>query len=172
MMLRGICILSLFIGCALAGDRASGRLKKRKLLLEAFLRDIRRISMLIKYTVQPLPVICDRLSDSELFVFWQQFKEQIRLGSSSEIAWNHAMQTSYDALSSLMLLKQEERSVMADFSKELGRTDTEAQLNNINMCLQLLEEIQISVQQEYQKKGRLFRSMGVLVGIAVTILVI
>jgi len=171
-MLRSISVLGLFVCCVLMGNRASGRLRDRKSVLEAFLRDIQRISLLIDYTVMPLQNIVEKFSDSELSPFWIAFGKELLVVHNAEQAWNNAMGEVLKEQSLLSFLMKEELVVLSDFAKVLGKTDKHTQLLNISLLQKRLEVILADAQQQYQRKGRLYRSMGILCGAAISLLVI
>ena len=69
-------------------------------------------------------------------------------------------------------IPNEERSILLDFSNMLGTCDTDGQLSGIAACRELMQERYYYRSSEYNTKAKLFRSLGVLAGVMVGIIVI
>lgn len=66
----------------------------------------------------------------------------------------------------------EERSVLLDFGSVLGTCDTDGQMSGIEVCRELMKECYNRRSSEYHTKAKLFRSLGILAGVMVGIIVI
>ena len=69
-------------------------------------------------------------------------------------------------------MKEEDLNVLENFEKLLGKTNIDGQLREIELIERFIDE-QIGYAEEEQKKNeKLYRSLGVIVGIAITIILI
>ncbi|MBQ6250545.1 stage III sporulation protein AB [Ruminococcus sp.] len=67
---------------------------------------------------------------------------------------------------------EEESAVLLEFGSVLGTTDVQGQLSSIDALLVRIEELREQRRQEYLQKGRLYRSLGVMAGVSVGIILI
>ncbi len=77
----------------------------------------------------------------------------------------------HDALS-VQELPREEQQLLEEFGNMLGRTDTEGQISGIAALNERLGRIEAERDKNYTQKGRMYRSVGVLLGVMTGILVI
>ena len=171
-MLRYMGIIILFCGCSFIGIRASNKLHNRQQALDLFRRDIRRLLLLMEYTVQPLDLLCNRLSGGDLGCFWHRFATLLNEAENVPAAWKQALALSCRENSLLAALEQEELSILEDFSCELGGGNQRVQQSNGKLLEQRLDTVLQQAQNAYTQKAKIYRAMGVLCGIAVSILVI
>lgn len=69
-------------------------------------------------------------------------------------------------------LKQEDKNVLANLENLLGKTSIEGQLSEIELMEQFLDK-QIGIaEEERQKNEKLYRSLGVMAGLAIAIILI
>ena len=66
----------------------------------------------------------------------------------------------------------EEKAVLAELVEVLGTTDVQGQVSCIASQLVRMEELRELRRQEYIQKGRLYRSLGVMAGVSVGIILI
>ena len=66
----------------------------------------------------------------------------------------------------------EEKAVLAELGEVLGTTDVQGQVSSIASQLVRMEELREQRRQEYIQKGRLYRSLGVMAGVSVGIILI
>lgn len=76
------------------------------------------------------------------------------------------------AVTGLRNIGDEEKRALVEFGNFLGSTDISGQLSGIALQSELMHGIYERRQADYQKKGRLYRSLGVLAGLTVGIIVI
>lgn len=69
-------------------------------------------------------------------------------------------------------IPDEERNILLEFANILGTCDTDGQLCGIAACRELMQERYYYRSSEYNTKAKLFRSLGVLAGVMVGIIVI
>lgn len=69
-------------------------------------------------------------------------------------------------------IPDEEKNILIDLGNMLGTTDIEGQLSCISAQLVLMSSLREQRAAEYRQKGRLYRSLGVMAGISVGIIMI
>lgn len=69
-------------------------------------------------------------------------------------------------------IQPEEKKLLLDFGAFLGRSDTEGQISSITALEHELCALEERRTEEYRHKGRLWRSLGLLVGAMIGIIVI
>ena len=62
--------------------------------------------------------------------------------------------------------------ILADIGKNLGTSDIEGQISTLNLQRNELKILISSAETEYEKKSKLYRSLGVLVGAFISVMLI
>ncbi len=78
-------------------------------------------------------------------------------------AWNKTKQ---------ILTHQPSLSVMNDFFSALGTSDRDSQIKICNMIAARLEELRLALESEASTKAKLYRTVGILAGVFIAILLI
>ena len=161
------CIVLVVCG-TLMGLKFSERLKKRVKLLELTVRMINEIALQIRYSsptvFELLDDLCNNPAYSEL-KYLIRIKEKRVCGKSFSEVWN-------DGLSDVKEndFTAEDYSVISEIGEELGRSDTDGQLTALALIKDKLLILRDNSAAEYEKKGKLYRTLGLLSGICVAIL--
>jgi len=87
-------------------------------------------------------------------------------GNTFSYCWREALEKWSNALG------REEAAILASLSDVLGRSDLESQLSAIALAQEQLEQRIAGVRERALKQGNLYRSMGVLGGVAAAIILI
>jgi len=69
-------------------------------------------------------------------------------------------------------LEEAERSIIKSIGLSLGTSDIEGQLSMLEVNSQLLSDYGDEAHEQYMKKGKLYRTFGVLAGMFMAILII
>ncbi len=83
-------------------------------------------------------------------------------------AWENALEKNKKKLA----LKERDTEILKILASQLGKSDTEQQVKNIRHVKELLEIAQKEAREDYQNSSRLYRSMGILGGLFVIILLL
>lgn len=67
-------------------------------------------------------------------------------------------------------LNKEEIKIINDFGKNLGITDRETQLKNIDECVNEMKELISGLKKEKKEKCKLYKTLGVLSGLFISII--
>ena len=87
---------------------------------------------------------------------------------SASDAWHSALLKNQKQLS----LKDKDVEILSILGSELGMSDTEQQVKNIRHVASLLEQNLAQAHDDYVKTAKLYRSMGILGGLFVVIILI
>ena len=80
-------------------------------------------------------------------------------------SWNNAVKAN-------LYLTEEDKTTIQMFGKLLGKTDKAGQINEINVTSQLLDTQIEKAEKEKEKKYKLFKTLGSLIGIGLCIILI
>jgi stage III sporulation protein AB len=97
---------------------------------------------------------------------------QLKLEANYDVqsAWEESLSYERDSGGAVCALKDGELLIMDEFIAQLGRSDRENQLANIEMAVERLGALYEEALEEQQKKGRMYRSVGLLSALAIIVL--
>lgn len=84
-------------------------------------------------------------------------------------AWDTSISDYFEKNSGL---RKEEIKIIKDFGRNLGITDRETQLKNIDACVEEIEECLRSLKSEKKEKCKLYKTLGVLSGLFISIILL
>jgi stage III sporulation protein AB len=128
--------------------------------LRELTRALQEMSLLIRHRALPVRDLFTELSRYEFFSKISEFGD---LDFREE--WVEVTDT-------LTELTESERKIIKSIGLSLGTSDVEGQLSMLEVNAQLLTKHGDEAHEQYLKKGRLYRSIGVLAGLFVAILII
>jgi len=67
-------------------------------------------------------------------------------------------------------LSKSDKAILLSFGSALGYLDKETQKNSIDLCILYLEDEMKKLDLHHQKNGRLYKSLGILSGLLIVIL--
>ncbi len=156
-----ICI---FLSCLFAGLLKSYKLKKRSESLASLRLAIERMGVEISFTKKRLERIFAELSqDFNLPVFYDTAMMMRSVGLKG--AW----QENIEAYSREMALADSDMKALESIGDIAGYTGEEQQ-RCIYTLVKLLELCEAEAKEVYERTGKLYRNMGVLVGLLCVIL--
>jgi stage III sporulation protein AB len=157
---------SIGIGTA-AGLYFSYRLKMREESLHEIIRALREMSLLIRYRALTVHELFRELSRYEFINSVVKSGEELPPNIPSDFrgGWS-------EAADGLTELERGERGVIKSIGLSLGTSDTEGQLSMLEVNLQLLSKYKEEAREEYIKKGKLYRSFGLLAGMFIAVVII
>ena len=123
----------------------------------------------IRYTCEPIPDIFLEISKSinnNVSEIFKHSATQMLNNENSNIAWINATSNSKTSL------KNEDLEVIKGLGKLLGKTDVEGQISQIKLTNTFLEEQIENAETEYLKNAKLYKTLGVVGGIALVIILI
>lgn len=158
----------IFLSCSLIGILLSKKYVNRVKELKEFKNALNIFKTKIRYTYEPLPEIFREISenvDSNIGTVFSQAVGNMNILSAGE-AWNLALKV--DTLN----IDDEDRNVLKNLSKLLGKTDLEGQLNQIEMTSDFLDEQIRKAEIKKNKNEKMYKTLGMIMGIAIVIILI
>ena len=70
------------------------------------------------------------------------------------------------------MLEQEDKDILKNLGKLLGKTDIEGQLSEIELTSSFLDSQIKKAEQERERNGKLYKTLGVITGIGIVIVLI
>jgi len=157
--MRAIFALALFLAAAWAGSRKRAGLEARIRSLSVFLADIRKLRDVMELTPIPIAQAVQRLNCE----IWERFVGNMQ-SEGARAAWTHALDESPAYLG--------DRDVLEGLADVLRANEMRAQLSALTLLLRELEERRGVLTAELEKKGKVYSSLGVLLGLSLALLVI
>ena len=165
-----IGILLVFITAALSGEYFSKLYSVRCRLLRSIGNMLGKTALMIRYSALPVEDIISRLaSDSSLeyLDFLGNVCSELENGGDFRVIWRENLDIwhknyPYD----------EEYELLAEYGRYLGTTDPEGQLDCLGSEKRKAEEFISRAEEERRTKGKLCRSMGVLIGIGAALVLL
>lgn len=157
-----------FLGCILSNDcrKRPQQLRELQGKLQMFENQISYLSDVISTAFERI----GRVSGSETGIF---FSETVRiLGEQENLsaaqAWEQAVRQNIKRTS----LNLEDEEVLLNFGKMLGNSDLEGQIRNIRLAQEQLKQQEHKAEESRSKNEKMYRSLGILGGIAVVIVLL
>lgn len=153
---------------ALGGISFSKSLSERVKRLELIVLMLDRMSTYIEFRALHTGEILSELSSDKSFEqlkFLTLAAELYKSGESFHDAWMNAVEN--DAS-----LKNEERAQLLAVGNSLGRSNTKGQLSMISIHSCNIKHICKTASVESQNKGKLYRTLGILTGVFISVMLI
>lgn len=168
IILKYIIIFLVFLISFLIGNIISKRYTLRLNELKDFKNALCIIESKIRFTYEPLPEIFLQTSKllseniSKIFIRASQNMKEL----SAEEAWNKSIEKSNT------YLNKEDIENIKSFGKMLGKTDKEGQISHLELTKTFID-IQIEkARKEEEKNSKLYKTLGVVCGLALVIILI
>lgn len=159
---------SAFVGYIFANDcsRRPQELRDIQTMLKMFENEINFLSNVLSEAFYKIY----KSSTSKTAFFFKSTIEHLRKDEniSAAEAWEKSVFQHIDSTA----LNHEDKEILISFGRMLGSSDCQGQINNIEMALHQLR-LQEQKAEEYREKYEtMYRSLGVLAGIALVIVLI
>lgn len=162
--MRVLAALVIFALGVIMGYTKSTELKKRSQLLTELKQLIRELSVRIAYTAPTL----DELSEDCGGLFGELLRNERSQACDIRAAWSGAV----DRLSEYTFCGGEEAALMRELGSTLGTSDVQGQLSMLDMYAARLSVLSAAAEEALRTKGKMFRSVGALLGAGLAVLVI
>ncbi len=171
MRLLGIGLV--FISCSLGGFIMDGYARKRLRELEQFVYVFELLKAEIDYRLTPLEEACyvvASFSIPTLASLFEGFGKLLQGRQSANVAgmWEEAIACKVEKLH----LKEEDIEILQSFGKACGYLDKTMQSRNIDMLITRLKQELEKAKNQYDKQGKLNRSLGILIGACLSLFLI
>ncbi|MGN0597832.1 MAG: stage III sporulation protein AB [Ruminiclostridium sp.] len=138
-----------------AGLYLSSRLDKRVKALEEILLKADEIQTMIRYQSMEPRQILEKVAENSILSSCSYKDGNVNISEEG-----------------LYMLDEQDKTILFDLLNGIGKTDTDGQLSMLEMNKSLLQSRLEQAREDYSKKGRMYRSVGVLLGIGAAVTLI
>ena len=152
---------------AAAGVWFSKRLRERERFMSSVILLINELTVQIKYTNTEIGAMLKAASQNEAYQNLLFVTDCARISENGDFhpLWN-------DGVKKQPYLTSADRELLFALGDRLGETDLDGQLSFLELTCEMLKKQQAEAAENYRRKGRMYRSVGVLCGLAVGIMVL
>ena len=146
----------------LLSKKYSNRVKE----LQEFKNALNVFKTKIRYTAEPIPEIFTEISssiNSNIGMVFKTASSNMKLVTAGE-AWSSALDAG------ILNIDNEDKSILKNLSKLMGKTDVEGQISQIELTSTFLNEQISKAEREKSKSEKMYRTLGVILGIAIVII--
>jgi len=166
--IKFIIYLFIFLSCWLIGLLISKKYVNRVEELKEFKNSLNIFKTKIRYTYAPLPEIFTEIAgtiDSNISTVFKIAAQKMDICSAEE-AWKLALNIKE------LNIEEEDRIVLKNLSKLLGKTDLEGQLNQIEMTSDFLDNQIKKAEVQRAKNEKMYKNLGMIIGMTIIIILI
>ena len=156
----------IFLTSSGIGILISKKYEQRVKELKEFKNALNMFKAKIKFTYEPIPEIFKEISESMNSRTGKVFEIascNMKLLAAGE-AWNAAIDTD------ILDINEEDKKVLKDLSRLLGQTDAEGQVNQIDLTSTFLDGQIKKAEKEREKNEKMYRTLGMIIGLAIVII--
>lgn len=170
IFIKYILIFFIFTISIIIGNSYSKKYSVREKELKEILNILNVIKAKIKFTGQGIHEIFEQIciinqdNIGNMFKMANEFMEEECASASFEKA--------ADLLEKNSSLNKEDIEAIKSFSKMLGNTDIEGQVSQIELVENLIKKQIEQATEEKRKNSKLYKTLGVTVGLTITIILI
>lgn len=155
--MRLLLALAAFGAAAGIGAAKKAKLARRVQALERFTADVRSFRDAAELSPQPIKTLAPTLSCA----VWQRLCDDLGERTLAE-AWEEACRTETELAADIDLVRS--------FSAVLTANGLGAQVNATELIIRRLDARRDEAAGEYAKKGKMYASMGVLIGLSLALM--
>lgn len=166
--IKTILLISIFSMSTAMGILISKMYENRVKELKQFKNILNIIKTKIKFTYQPLAEIFKEISKDKSNKVEEIFEKMTYKLVFEEVkdAWSEAIQEAD------ISLKQEDKDILKELGKILGQTDSDSQVNEIQVTETFLDMQIERAEEERKKNQKLYRTLGVVAGMVFVIILV
>ena len=156
----------IFLTSSVIGFLTSKKYEERVNELKDFKNALNIFKTKVKFTYEPIPEIFEEISkniQSKPGKIFKLASLNMKLATAGD-AWNMAVDTD------ILNINQEDRDVLKNLSKLLGQTDIEGQISQIDLTSNFLDKQINKTEKEKARCEKLYRTMGMIIGLAIIII--
>lgn len=168
-----ILYMVIFITSSLIGFLYGGKYSKRVISLGQLQQGIRLLQTEIIVFANPLPQALENISmktSEDIKNVFMMVKEKMLSNQSGDLYFSFLEATEY--LKTTCLLKQKDIDVFLSLGKVIGKTNRVDQEQQFIYALRQFEELLAEAKDEKIKNEKMYRSLGVLMGLGMIIILI
>lgn len=167
-IIKIILLCFIFCGSSLIGMMIANKYKNRTNELYEFKKALNFFISKIEYTYEPVQDIFYEIAEnsneniSNIFNIAAKKTEEI----SAEDAWNYSVSISKNSFN------KDDIQIIKDFGKTLGQTNIDGQLNKTKLTLEFLNKQIEDSEREQDKNEKLYKTLGIIAGMGLVIILI
>lgn len=166
--MKFIGAIFIVVSCGVVGISLADSLRKRVSILNTLYCLLNDFSISIQYTAPTVWQLMDSASNNPEFSsirFLKIFKQEYSQDTPFSVLWN-------DSITKDTSLKSAEKDILYSIGNSLGKVGCEECISNLHLAMDRLKLLHTQAIDEYSKKGNLYRWIGILIGIAISIMVV
>jgi stage III sporulation protein AB len=173
MILKIIGGLMVFAACSLIGIAAANKYSFRPKDIRRFRSSVQMLETEIIYGCTPLPQAFNNISakvEGPLKKFYSMISEDLNVGNSYSLddSWSKGV----DRLLHETRLKNIDRELISEFGRVLGSSDREDQKKHFELFYIQLKQHEEVAEEERSKNERMYKTLGILSGLVIFILLV
>ena len=167
-IIKLIIYIFILIASSSIGIIYSNKFKKRVDELKDFKTALNMLKTKIRFTYAPLKEIFEDISNSLKSKTSNVFFNICKNMKTCDVAesWTRSLQETETNIT------KEDKQIISGFGKMLGKTDLDGQLNEIELSLNFLESQIEKAEEDKRKNVKLYKSLGVIVGVGLVIILL
>lgn len=167
-MIRIMGILLIFLTSTVLGMFLSNNIKNKRERLVKERKMLEEISIMIRFNSLTLKEIIYELENEELFCDFK-FLKILKLMLDKPISFPEAWE---QAIKKDDIISESEKKVLIELGFNLGTTDIDGQLSTLNIYKIRLDKMIEEESEKYRVKGKMYRSLGIMFGAMIGILIV
>lgn len=165
IFIKNIELIAIICICSYIGFLKSKTFENRVIELSKFQSALIMFESKLKFTYEPIKNIFEEISNiiykDEDNVFYYTSKEEKDIC----VAWQNGIENN-------LYFNNEDKNIIKTIGKLLGKTDIDGQLSEISLGLNLVEKQIKNAEYEKNKNSKLYKTMGVILGIGISIILV
>ena len=167
IIIKTILLISIFSGSLYIGILISKKYSNREKELIEIQNSLNMLEAKIKFTYEPLQdifkEIAKTLNNNIGEIFEKAQNDISTLGTGQ--AWNKAIDESNTDLI------EEDKTLLKNLGRLIGKTDIEGQISEINLLKQLIGNQTDKAKREREKNEKMYKTLGGIIGMAIVIII-
>lgn len=164
----GVCAIGI---CGFMGIVRGRALEQRVIELKQSLIMVEKLQTCLRYERMPTKELIGqlaRLDGLESLRFIKECDEQMQKNGNFPKLWKESIENSRNRMD----LNSADRELLKRIGDVVGGTDADGQISGLGLIGQMLSQALGQAEEERKQKGTLYRSLGVLCGIGIAILLV
>ena len=169
-IIKGISFLLIFLTSSKIGYIIANKYKNRLNELKEMKNALNMLKTKMKYTYETIPDIIEEISKNTNEKISRIFKKALENMNNKKLDAGHAWREAI--ITSKTDLTEEDRQVLINMEKLLGKTDLEGQVGDIELTSNFLDVQIEKAEKEKTKNEKLYKTLGKIIGVTIVILLI
>ena len=165
ILIKFIILILIVLTTTSLGMQKVKSFKERQNALSLFKRSLLFMKTKIEFTYEPIKRIFEDISS---VIYENKDNVFYACNSENEITFYNNWTKAVDK--TLKDLKQDDLEIIKNFGKMLGKTDKNGQISEIELALCLIEKQIEDAENYYVKNEKLYKTIGVVSGLALCII--